>query len=141
MQPGRKSSMSLMTPRALNEVARPLPPRDLIDEELEVWHSIVEQESPDWFTNANLPLLAQYCRHVIHAKRIAELIAHTIHDAEVMPWVEEYEKLLKLQSHESRMMVILATSMRLTQQSSKHDKARKAETLTQHSPHRLSIAG
>jgi hypothetical protein len=89
----------------------------------------VEQEAADWFTNATMPLLAQYCRHTIHAKRIAELIEHTINSSDVMPWVEEYDKLLRLQERESKAMMLLARSMRLTQQTSRHDKSRKTQPL------------
>lgn len=119
----------LVQPQPLNRIERPLPPRELSDEEIEVWRSIVEQEAADWFTAATLPLLTQYCRHVIHAKRIAELIEHTINSSDVMPWIEEYDKLLRLQDRESKAIAMLARNMRLTQQSSRHDKSRKTQPL------------
>jgi len=130
-QRGRPSSvaMSLVTPQSLHAIERPLPPHDLNDEEVEVWQSIVSQEIADWFTAATQPLLAQYCRHVVHARRIAELIDHTIHSAKEMPWIEEYDKLLRIQERETRAMTLLATTMRLTQQSSRHDKSRKTQVL------------
>lgn len=138
IQSGRKSSIALVTPRPLNVIERPRPPRDLSDEELEVWRGIVDQELPDWFTNATLPLLSQYCRHVIHAKRVAELIEHTISTSDTMPWMEEYDSLLKIQERETRAMVLLATTMRLSQQSSRHDKSRKTETLNKRLPHTIT---
>jgi hypothetical protein len=132
-QRGRQPSSLALVSRPLDIAERPQPPHQLNEEEVEVWVSIVNQETSDWFTAATVPLLAQYCRHVVHSNRIAELIEHTIHSADTMPWIEEYNQLLKLQERESKAMMLLARSMRLTQQTSRHDKSRK--TVTLRSPH------
>jgi len=55
-----------------------------------------------------------------------------------MPWMEEYDSLLKIQERETRAMVLLATTMRLSQQSSRHDKSRKTETLNKRLPHTIT---
>jgi len=89
------------------------------DEETEVWAHVVSAESADWFTPANAPLLAQYARHVVHAKRIAEIIEKRLCDLDRPPDIAEYDLLLRMQERESRMITMLATKMRLAQQSTR----------------------
>jgi len=131
-QSGRRSAAALaVVPQALEVMERPRPPSDLGEEETAVWRAIVVQEAADWFTAATLPLLAQYCRHTVHARRVA-LLLETMVDrlqAEGMRLVLEYDVLLKIQDRESKAMMLLARSMRLTQQTSRHDKSRKTQVL------------
>ena len=125
-QRGRKSSaLALVVPRQAEVIERPRPPHDLSAEEVGVWDSIVSQEAADWFNAATLPLLAQYCRHCVHAKRIAEMIERTLYAARSEVLVTEYDKLLQLQERESKVMMVLARSMRLTQQANRNDNSRK----------------
>lgn len=111
-------------------IERQRPPPDLNDEETEVWAAVVCAEAADWFTPATTPMLAQYCRHVIHAKRVAELISRTLDDLENPPSISEYDKLLKMQERESRAIASLATKMRLSQQSTRTHRG-NARTLSQ----------
>jgi hypothetical protein len=46
----------------------------LSDEEVEVWVAVTNAEPADHFSASTTPLLAQYCRHVISSRRVAELI-------------------------------------------------------------------
>jgi len=131
-QSGRRSAAALaVVPQALEVMERPRPPSGLTSEQLEIWHSIVSQESADWFTAATVPLLAQYCRHVVHAGRVAMLLEQMVEriEDEGMDLVPDYDMLLRMQERESRNMSMLARSMRLTQQTSRHDKSRKTEVL------------
>ena len=71
---GRKSHADLLTPKALSVYPRlPMPP-ELSGDEAEVFLDIINTAEGDWFTRANLPLLVQYVRHIVQARRLAELI-------------------------------------------------------------------
>lgn len=122
---GRKSAASLEValPTTLDAVPRQKPPHDLTDEETELWVAVVNSESADWFTPSTAPLLAQYCRHSIHARRIAELLERATSDPELA--LRDYSRLLKMQERESRSMAMLATKMRLSQQSTTNHRGNK----------------
>jgi hypothetical protein len=79
---GRKSANDLMVleKQPLETVERQKAPHDLSDEETEVWAAVVNSQAADWFCPSTVPLLAQYCRHVVSAKRIAELIEKATSD-------------------------------------------------------------
>jgi hypothetical protein len=59
-------------------------------------------------------MLAQYCRHVVAARRIAQLVT-AAEKARKMD-IDDYDKLLKMQDREGRALSSLATRMRLTHQ-------------------------
>lgn len=67
-------------------------------------------------------MLAQYCRHVVAARRVAQLIADAEASKELD--VEHYDRLLKMQEREGRAISSLATRMRISQQAT-YDKTRK----------------
>jgi hypothetical protein len=123
---GRVSSAALeiapVTP--LGAVARQKPPADLTDEEVEVWAAVVAAEPADWFSPSTVPLLAQYCRHVISAKRVAELIERTTQEMDLAM----YDKLLAMQARESGVISTLATKMRIAQQSTTNHRGNKKPT-------------
>ena len=113
---GRNSSgeIALIGPAELELVPRQKPPRELTDEEVRVWRAVVSSEPADWFSPSTSPLLAQYCRHVVHTKRIAEMIERATCDPNLA--VTDYERLLKMQQRESQSVAMLAMKMRLAQQ-------------------------
>jgi hypothetical protein len=116
-QRGRPSAQALVVSDigVLDRVERARAPHDLNDEETEVWVSIVNGEQADWFSPGNIPLLVQLCRHIIHARRIGELLEKATSDKGLL--VSDYGRLLKMQDRESRVVALLATKLRLTQQS------------------------
>lgn len=122
---GRRSSASLeaivVAPSALIERQRA--PHDLTDEETEIWVAIVDCEPADKFSPATCPLLAQYCRHVVQARRIAELVEQATGDPELS--VNDYDRLLRMQDRESRAISALATKMRLSQQATTNHRGNK----------------
>ena len=59
-------------------------------------------------------LLAQYCRHITTARRLARLIEEMDAAADIN--VRDYGRLLKAQERESRTLASLATGMRISQQ-------------------------
>lgn len=74
----------------------------------EVWRTVVDSMPADHFTPANYHLLTQLCRHVVEARRIAQLI-------------KAYRK---ARLSESSIIQRLSCSMRLTQQSNFHQSRR-----------------
>src|SRR3954451_24269060 len=117
---GRPSVAELMTPRPITTYERQRPPPELAGEEAEAFLSFVNAESPDWFTSATVPLLAQLARHIVQARRIAELIERNVgqKDTELAYYIE----LLKQQRAESQAIATLATKLRLTPQSRRTDR-------------------
>lgn len=122
---GRKSAASLLIagPKPVEIVERQKAPHDLTDEECEIWVAVVSAEPADWFSPSTAPILAQYCRHVVHARRIAELLERATSDRDLT--VTDYDRLLKMQERESRAIASLATKMRVTQQSTTNHRGNK----------------
>lgn len=102
-------------------VDRIRPPHDLSDEETEIWAAIVSVHPAEWFSVANAPLLVQFCRHTVHARRIGELIERMTNDLDI----DEYDKLLNMQVRESRAIATLATKLRLTPQAITNHRGNK----------------
>lgn len=126
-QRGRQSVAALeimaTTTSVLERVPRQKPPHDLTDEETEVWAAVVGTEPADWFSPSTVPLLAQYCRHVVHARRVAELVERALSDPELS--IKDYDRLLKMQERESRAIAALATKMRVSQQATTNHRGNK----------------
>ena len=122
-QRGRKSAASLeVVSSNVAPIERPPAPDDLTDEQAEVWQKITSRMPADWFPAETWPLLGMYCRHVVAARRVAQLIAQAEESPDLE--VETLDRLYKMQERESRAMSSLATRMRLTQQST-YDKSRR----------------
>ena len=122
---GRKSSASLTVatpPSQIQTIERPAPPDDLTDEQAAEWRAVVERMPADWFPRETWPLLVQYCRHVVAAKRVQQLVdaIQGEEDFDLGAW----EKALKIQRQESGIIAALSTKMRLSQQTS-YDKSKK----------------
>lgn len=125
---GRTSAASLSVVSNVVAIPRPKAPHELNDEQAAEWQAIVDRMPADWFGRETHPMLVQYCRHVVTARRVAELIerAESRDDLEI----GEYDKLLIMQEREGRAMSSLATRMRLSQQSSYHPEKGKGKTIT-----------
>jgi hypothetical protein len=121
---GRKSAESLairpVTP--VGKTERSAAPDELNDEEAEEWHAIVNRLPADWFSRETYPLLIQYCRHVITARRVRQIIDKL--EGEEDFDFKAYEGALKMQARESQIITTLATKMRISQQST-YDKSKK----------------
>ncbi|MGB1147880.1 MAG: hypothetical protein ACPG4M_08300 [Alphaproteobacteria bacterium] len=113
-QRGRKSSGDVLVAETVQLVARPDAPLDLTPEQQEEWSEIVSALPADWFSRENYPLLAQYVRHVVDARRIAQLIDQEVARQDMD--IATYAELLKAQRQESTALKTLAASMRLAQQ-------------------------
>jgi hypothetical protein len=121
---GRTSSASLSVTTAapVDVIQRPDAPYDLTDEQSEEWWAVVNRMPADWFPRETHSMLAQYCRHVVAARRVSQLIANA--EGSDPFDVEGYDRLLKMQEREGRALSSLATRMRLSQQTT-YDKSKK----------------
>jgi hypothetical protein len=141
---GRTSAaeLSVASVAPVETLQRPDAPYDLTDEQAEEWWAVVNRMPADWFPRETHGMLAQYCRHVVAARKIAQML-ETV-EVELAAEVEENRKagkahaktlallaaaktidrLLKMQEREGRAISSLATRMRLTQQAT-YDKSKK----------------
>jgi hypothetical protein len=107
-------------PQPLEAYARQALPPELRDEEAEAFLGVINSYPSAWFDAANLPLLTQFARHVVQARRVAELLERAVGQPETQ-W-EYYSALLKQQRAESAALASLATKLRLTPQSRRNDR-------------------
>jgi hypothetical protein len=126
-QRGRKSaaSLSVVSTSGIEVVKRPEPPEELTDEQSHEWRAIVNRMPAEWFPRETHGILAQYCRHVVAARMVAQLVER-VQACETLD-LDEYDKVLKLHEREGRALSSLATRMRLTQQASYTDKTPKGK--------------
>lgn len=133
LQRGRKSAaeLTVIGSSGISAVHRPEPPSELTDEQSSEWREIVNRLPADWFPRETHGMLAQYCRHVVASRRVAQLIA----DAEVGESldIESYDRLLKMQEREGRALSSLATRMRISQQAI-YDKKKTKQTIVGRKP-------
>lgn len=113
-QRGRKSAAAeeaTVTPIAGR---KPSPPEDLNDFQKQLWRDIVETKPADWFRKDTYPLLRSYCKHAWQASEIDAMLEELFASEGGRDGIPE---LLKARERESRAMMALARSMRITQQS------------------------
>lgn len=122
-QNGRKSAKSLEVVAPVSRMPRPIAPTELSEEQAREWSLVVERLPADWFPAETHGLLAQYCRHIVSARRVAQLIA-SLESGEDFS-IAAYDKLLAMQEREGRAMSSLATRMRISQQSTFDKEKRK----------------
>lgn len=139
---GRTSAaaLSVISGGGIETIRRPEPPQELTDEEAVEWRAIVNRLPADWFPAETLPMLSQYCRHTVAARRVATMIEQLdglmadeikggAKAAEVvLSSAKTVDRLLKMQERESRCIASLATKMRISQQTT-YDKSRKKGTI------------
>jgi hypothetical protein len=116
------AALTVITADGVETNRRPKPPDELNEQQAAEWNSIVNRLPAEWFPRETHAMLAQYCCHVIGARRIEQLIANEEMSAGID--LDSYDKLLKMRERESRIISSLATRMRISQQST-YDKSRK----------------
>ena len=121
---GRTSAAALEVRQVspVETVQRPDAPYDLTDEQSEEWWAVVNRMPADWFPRETHGVLSQYCRHVVAARRVAQLVA--AEEAGEFD-LNRYDQLLKMQEREGRALSSLATRLRITQQATVSPKASK----------------
>ena len=111
----KKSAASLSVVPIGTAVHRLSAPPSMLKEEVAVWDGVVQTKPADWFQADSAPILAEYCRAVVMADRLAYMIeAALMGDNEDGPSLKD---LLKMRDAESRRVVTCGTKLRLTQQS------------------------
>jgi hypothetical protein len=139
-QRGRRSSASLtVVPSAIESIPRQPAPSELTKEQVGIWRAVVAAEPADWFSGSTQPLLAQFCRHVVAARRVAKMIAaleteiaaKSAEDCErlavMLSAAKVFDRLQKMQERESRAIASLATKMRITHQATTNHRGNKIE--------------
>jgi hypothetical protein len=106
----------------IEAVRRPDPPADLTDEMAEEWRKIVSHLPADFFRVEALPMLAQYCTHIIRCRRLRSVLS-MMEQSEAFDPVE-YKLLLDAEEKQSRSISSLATRMRLSP-ASVYDREKK----------------
>lgn len=137
-QRGKKSAAKLSVVQVTAEV-RPPAPDDLLPEEREMWDRITATRAPDFFDEATLPLLTEYCRLQSQVDTMAEQIENF--DPEWLltdDGVKRYKNLTSIRDQAQGRMIALARSMRLTQQARYvPDNARNRPKKSAKDPQRL----
>ena len=114
----RKSAAALAVLPPASRIQRPEPPERLNKEEAEEWRTVVGRLPPEWFPAETLPMLEEYCIHVIRSRMIAEWMKGFRAEFLMMAdGLERVDKLLAMGEREAKAIAYLATKMRLTQQS------------------------
>jgi chaperone required for assembly of F1-ATPase len=121
---GRQStaSLSVVGFPGVERCERASAPHELTQEQAEEWRAVVDRMPAEWFPRETWGMLTQYCRHVVSARRVAQLIASAEDQAEIS--VDDLDKLYKMQEREGRAISSLSTRMRMTQQAT-YDKTKK----------------
>jgi hypothetical protein len=106
--------VTLPNPKVIEVVSRPDAPYDLTDEQAQEWWAVVNRLPADWFPRETHGMLVQYCRHVVSARRVAQLLTQA--EAAKRLDLARYNQLLIMQEREGRALSSLATRMRISQQ-------------------------
>jgi len=106
-----KPSLESLSVATVSIPLRPDPPKDLDTYAQKIWKDVVDTKPPEWFEKDSFPLLRAYCVHSTHHKRLSDHVENfDVTD-------ENYPKVLKLITEQSKIIGELAVKMRLTQQS------------------------
>lgn len=121
LQRGRKSSEvgSNVVGFQLIE-KKPLETNELTDaDELKIWHEVINDNPPDYFSVTHRPLLEMYCRQIVEVRKIEKMLAR-VDIAVVMANGEAmriYRDLIAVKNTLSKDIQSLATKLRITKQS------------------------
>jgi hypothetical protein len=114
-QPGRKSAAALAVigPRGLETIRRPEPPQSLNDEEASEWRKVVGGMAADHFPVETHAMLEARCRHVVHSRRLAEMI-EAEQKSDEYDW-RTHKELLYALAKQSQVVATLDVKLRLAQ--------------------------
>lgn len=114
--PTSAAALTVISGDGIVSIRRPDPPDELTEEQADEWRAVVNRMAADWFPRETHGLLAQYCRHIVASRHVAQLIAKAESDDGDLD-IRQYNSLLMMQGREGRAATALARAMRLTQQS------------------------
>lgn len=121
------AALSVISSSGIEQIRRPAPPASLSGQAADEWKAIVNRMPPDWFPRETHGLLVQYCRLIVRASQIAELMS-----TKKMS-VIEFQRLLRMEQQLSDSLARLATKMRMSQQST-YDQTKKKRFTPQNQP-------
>ena len=124
-QRGKKSALSVVQNNAITATDRPQPLSELTPEQRNEWIEVVNSLPAEWFPAETHGVLAQWCRHSVSARHVSQMIDTMEGQSQID--ITEYDKLLKMQERESRILLSLATKMRMTQQATYHPEKSKGK--------------
>jgi phage terminase small subunit len=124
---GRASGNQLST-RAIHAVQRPDPPERLSDVEADIWRKTVGGLAVDWFPPETLDLLECYCTHVSRKRDYAKQLRNPKIS------VPEARSLTMLELEQTKLILLLASKMRLTQRSTRAHTRNKHKGVDQTKP-------
>ena len=138
---GRRSAASLsLVSNRVEAIPRQRAPSELTKEQAGIWNAVAAAEPADWSSGSTRPLLAQYCRHISAARRVAGMIAGLESEmaaeaaeqsdrrlAVMFSAAKAFDRLQKMQERESRTIASLATKMRITQQARTNHRGNKIQ--------------
>jgi hypothetical protein len=132
-QRGRKTaeSLALIDNSAVLAIPRAQPPAELTDEESEVWRDFTNRMPADYFGREHYPMLAQLCRHTVSARHVAQLVAHA---EATQADIGEYLKLLAAQERESKAIIALSRTMRMTHQANVRAECSRIPEISDYKP-------
>ena len=120
-QRGRKSvsSLSVVPDGAL----RPAPPPELTASEREMWLRVVNEKPVAWFDAASSPLLVEYCRLKTQIDLLTLCLADFTPELLREPSAAaRHRGFMQARDRSQKTMAMLATKMRLAQQSRYDEK-------------------
>ena len=128
---GRRSGASLTvvgSASPVETIVRPHPPTEYIlsDDECAEWWAIVNENPADWFPRSSHAQLAQYCRHVVSARRVSQVKAAIEVDPDLD--LREYDLVLKMQDRETKALASIGTKLRITPQSLTNHRGNKTQS-------------
>ena len=126
LRKGRKVALELVSPTG--QLPRPEPPVSLTDEEKAYWRGLVGCMPNGWFRHETLGFLTQYCRELAAADDTASQINDMRRQG--LQKTEDFHKLLDKQMAHTKVIMHLATKMRLTQQSTYDPQTSKKREAT-----------
>jgi phage terminase small subunit len=125
---GKKSTAGIVVQAVPTLRRRLSPPADLTDEQAAIWRAVVASRPVDWFDAGSAPLLVAYCRTAdVHRVLAAAMdllgntkkvstttTSSTGSSTATNSSTAEYRQLLAAQDATSRMLIKLATALRLS---------------------------
>lgn len=114
-QRGRKSSAKLATVKDTADYLPPVPD-GYSDEQAQHWKGIIASKPVGWWDSGSLPILDDYCKSIVEAQRIADLMeaSHPLTDDDEL---KRYDALQKIHGRLAGIKATAATKLRLTPQS------------------------
>ncbi|MGL4477384.1 MAG: hypothetical protein ACRCVK_03965 [Aeromonas veronii] len=127
IQRGRKSgaALALVSETERSPARLPEPPEHMTDEQGLIWRTVMASPIAAVIRPEAHPILEEYCRAAVNARRIATLIEGLDDDSSI----EDFDKLLNMQARAQRAMSSLAEKLRLTPSTVKNGEVKAGKAL------------